>query len=86
MFNLFDAEEGTLLGQISKAQLRFLMDQLEETDSEDQDYYIDRATLEMLEEDDGDEELIEMLRDALGERDGLEVRWESEDQERELGP
>ena len=75
MIKLYDAESDALLGKITEEQLDFLMDALEETDESDQDYYIDGATIDMLEEDGAEPELIAILRDILGDRDGLEVRW-----------
>lgn len=76
MINLYDSESGTRLGSVTEEQLQFLIDELEEESSKDQDYYVDEQTLAMLVEAGGDPTLVEMLRDALGERDGLEIRWE----------
>ncbi len=76
MINLYDSESGTRLGSVTEEQLQFLIDELEEESSKDQDYYVDEQTLAMLVEAGGDPNLVEMLRDALGERDGLEIRWE----------
>lgn len=76
MINLFDSESGTRLGSLTEEQLQFLIDQLEEESTEDQDYFIDEQTLDMLVEAGGDAALLDMLRDALGERDGVEIRWE----------
>jgi processive 1,2-diacylglycerol beta-glucosyltransferase len=76
MINLFDSDSGTRLGTLTEEQLQFLIDQLEEESPQDQDYYIDEQTLDMLVEAGGDPGLLDMLRDALGDRDGLEIRWE----------
>ena len=78
MFQLHDKDEGTLLGQVDETQVRFLIDHLEETDSADQDYYIDGPTLEMLEANGCDPALLGLLRSALGDRKGFEVRWEAD--------
>jgi processive 1,2-diacylglycerol beta-glucosyltransferase len=75
MVTLYDNDTGRALGTISDAQLQFLMDQLEEESSEDQDYYLTADTLEMLEKQGADAELIATLRTALGERADLEIRW-----------
>jgi hypothetical protein len=75
MVELYDTQSGTLIGTITTAQLRYLIDQLEEEDSEDQDYYIDRATLDWFEEHGADQALSTLLREALGTRDGMEIRW-----------
>ena len=60
---------------ITEAQLRFLINQLEEESATDQDYYINAATIDMLEEDGGDAPLIALLRSALGAREEMEIRW-----------
>ena len=78
MPSLYNAESGTLLGAITSAQLAFLIAQLEEEDSEDRDYYIDRATLTWFEEQDADAALMALLRGALGDREGMDIRWQED--------
>ena len=75
MVELFDAERNTLLGTITDAQLRFLINQLEEESADDQDYYLDAATIDLLEQDGADAPLVALLRQALGTREGMEIRW-----------
>jgi processive 1,2-diacylglycerol beta-glucosyltransferase len=79
MIDLFDNDTQSLLGQITDSQLRFLVDNLEETDRSDRDYYLDVATLELLEEEGTDAALVQLLRDALQDREGMEIRWEEAD-------
>ena len=78
MIQLFDSETRAPLGAISEEQLRFLEDHLEEESSEDRDYYFNRTTLDVLESEGGDPELMGLLRRALGEREGVEIRWQRE--------
>lgn len=75
MIELHDAERGTRLGTISDEQLQFLVEALEEESLEDKDYYISADTIDMLEEDGADRQLLELLRGALGGREGMDVRW-----------
>jgi len=75
MVQLYDADEGALLGEISEEQFEFLSDELEEESLADRDYYISTDTVDMLEEDGADAELIRTLREALAGRDGMDVRW-----------
>ena len=75
MIELHDAERGTRLGTISDEQLQFLVDALEEESSTDKDYYISVDTVDMLEEDGADRQLIDILRRALGGREGVDIRW-----------
>jgi processive 1,2-diacylglycerol beta-glucosyltransferase len=46
-----------------------------EEDSTDQDYYINRDQLDQLEKKGGDETLIQMLREALGTKDDMDIIW-----------
>ena len=48
MIDLYNAETNQLLGSITEADLQVLIDALEEESSEDQDYYIDKATIEFM--------------------------------------
>jgi processive 1,2-diacylglycerol beta-glucosyltransferase len=77
MIRLFDAESDAPLGTITEAQLEFLMDELEEESSTDRDYYINVATVDMLEEDGADPALLTLLREALSDREDMEIRWSS---------
>jgi hypothetical protein len=76
MIHLFDNETGAPVGTISEDQLRYLTDQLEEESPDDTDYYINRETLDLFEENGADPDLLGVLRAALGKRDEMEVRWE----------
>ena len=78
MIQLYDVEQGTKLGTISEQQLRFLVDLLEEESDTDQDYYLTGDTIDMLEDDGADPELVGLLRRALAGREGMDVRWERE--------
>ena len=75
MINLHDKNTQELIGEISEEQLQFLIDQLVEEDSTDQDYYINRDQLDQLEKNGGDETLIQMLKDALGTKEDMDIIW-----------
>jgi hypothetical protein len=75
MIKLNDKETGVALGKITEAQLHFLRKQLEEESPEDTDYYINAATLDMLEEQGADRVLLDLLRQALGSREDMEIQW-----------
>lgn len=78
MAQLFDAERGTPLGTITEEQLQFLMNELEEESTTDQDYYLSAATIDMLEDNGAAADLVRLLRNALGGREGMDVRWTRE--------
>ena len=75
MIRLHDAERNTPIGTITEDQLQFLVDELEEESAEDRDYYISADTIDMLEEDGADSQLVSLLRTALAGREGMDVRW-----------
>lgn len=75
MITLKNKDTGKLIGEISEDQLQFLIDELEEEDSEDVDYYLNRTVIEMLEDRGMDDELAELLYEALGDRDDIEIEW-----------
>jgi hypothetical protein len=78
MIKLYDKEIGTVLGEISDSQLKFLIDQLEEEGLEDRDYAITSMTISLFEGEGADPELVTMLRTALGERDEMSIYWQGE--------
>ena len=75
MIRLHNNDTGAKIGEISDQQLQFLIDHLEEESLEDKDYYLHRATVDMLEEKGADAGLVEILRKALGEGEAVEIRW-----------
>jgi processive 1,2-diacylglycerol beta-glucosyltransferase len=75
MIQLRDKDTGAPLGAITDEQLQFLVDELEEESSDDRDYFIDQATLEMFDQHGIDASLLDTLRRARGGRDGIEVEW-----------
>jgi hypothetical protein len=75
MVQLFDKATGAPLGSITDDQLQFMMDRLEEESSRDDDYYLNRTTVDFLESEGADSGFIETLRRALGDREETEIRW-----------
>ena len=75
MIQLHDKDTGALIGAITEEQLHVLIDQLEEESGDDQDYYINEDTIDMLEEVAADKELVSLLRRALNSRTEMEIRW-----------
>jgi hypothetical protein len=75
MIRLRNKETGSELGSITEEDLQFLIDNLEEEWEEDQDYYLNRQTLEMLESRGASTSLVQLLGGAMGDRDDVEVEW-----------
>ena len=83
MIELRNKDTSAPIGEITEEQLDFLVDMLEEEDSEDQDYWIDEMTLQYFQENGADPALIKLLQDAIGENEGVEIEWVSDEEEKE---
>jgi len=83
MIELKNKETSATIGEVTEEQLEFLIDMLEEEDNEDQDYWIDQMTLQYFQENGGDPALIKLLQDAIGESEGIEIEWVSDEEEEE---
>lgn len=76
MPKLIRIDTGDEIGTITDKQLAFLVEQLEEEHEEDEDYYIDRDTLELLSDNGADPELLAILEKGLGDDDDMDIAWE----------
>jgi hypothetical protein len=72
---LRETETGQLLGHLTAEEFEFLATELERETSTDTDFYIDSATIDMLESDGAPESLIATLRKIVGSGDGVDVTW-----------
>jgi len=76
MIDVYNCDTNELIGSITEADLKVLVDQLEEESSEDQDYYIDKATIDVIGDGQATEHLLNVLRKALGHAEGVDIRWQ----------
>jgi hypothetical protein len=76
MIDLFLKDSGRLLGTITEAELQYLIDSLEETSPEDQDYYVDQATIDYLADGRATDHLVGLLKTAVATTDGVDIRWQ----------
>ena len=76
MIQLSDKATGAVIGAISPEELQFLIDQLEEENPDDQDYWLNRPELEILREAGAEAHLMAMLEAAMGDKEDMEIRWE----------
>ena len=76
MPNLYKKLSGELIGTITAAELKLLVDQLEEEDLTDDDYFIDQPTVDLIEANGASPTLVALLRTAVGDTGGIDVRWE----------
>jgi len=76
MIAVSDKSSGVSLGSITESQLQVLVDHLEETSLDDQDYYIDRHTIDMIKTVAVDyATVLDLLQRALGDKDGADIVW-----------
>lgn len=75
MAELRNKDTGELIGNVTADQVQFMIDHLEEESETDQDYWLNRATIDMFREEGADAQLLAMLEDAMGEGDDVEVEW-----------
>jgi len=76
MIDLYNATANQLLGSITESDLKVLVDALEEEGIQDQDYYIDTATIDVIADGKATEHLVGLLRKAVGAGDGVDIRWQ----------
>ena len=75
MIDVYTKATNELLGSITEADLKVLIDALEEESSDDQDYYIDAATIDVIGDGRASDHLLKLLRTALGDSEGVDIRW-----------
>jgi processive 1,2-diacylglycerol beta-glucosyltransferase len=75
MIQLQDKQSGSILGSISEDDLQFLIDNLEEESEDDVDYYLNHSTLEIFKEKGISSTLLNVLENALGDREDVEIEW-----------
>ena len=65
-----------LYNKSTDENLQVLADALEEESSDDEDYYIDAATIDVIGDGRATDHLLNLLRAALGDAEGVDIRWE----------
>jgi len=72
---LVDSDTNDSIGRITDEQLQQLQDALEEDEGTPDEYYIAAGAIDLLGDQHVDAAVVAMLRKALGEREGMQVRW-----------
>jgi len=75
-YQLLDAADGRVLGTVTDDQFQEIADALEEESLDDRDYYLNVDTIDMLEEQGVDGDLVALLRRGLGDRDEMDILWQ----------
>ena len=75
MIQLKDKASGVSIGTITRDDLQFLIDNLEEESETDTDYYLNRSTLDYFREKGTHTALVDLLEQAMGEREEMDIEW-----------
>jgi hypothetical protein len=73
---LFDLADGRRIAVLSDEQFQFLADHLESEGEDDDDYYVNQATVQALQEQGGDPQVINALQAGLAGRTEMDIRWQ----------
>ena len=76
MIDLYNATTNQLLGSITEPDLQVLTDALEKESMQDQDYYVDAATIALIADGRATDHLVHLIRGALGSAEGVDIRWQ----------
>lgn len=75
MVYLYNQATQELLGEISEDELQFLIDQMEEESTKDQDYSVTQMEIAYFSQHGASPHLIELLRKALGDQPEVIILW-----------
>jgi hypothetical protein len=76
MITLSMKDTGAVLGPITDDDFEVLAGQLVVESEEDTDYYVDGATIDILEAAGASADLVGMLRRAVGASEGVDIVWQ----------
>ena len=76
MITLFDNEDDSEIGRITESQLDLFQEELVEETIDATTYELSIASIDRLEMNGAEPELIELLRKAMGARSSMEVRFD----------
>jgi hypothetical protein len=75
MVYIYDKTTSDLIGEIGDEDLQFLIDQMEEESTKDQDYSITNMEIAYFAESGASSQLMGLLREALGEKSEVIILW-----------
>ena len=77
--HLFDLADGHEIGLLTDTQFQFLADHLESEDPDDDDYYVNQATLETFQTQGMDPTVLSLLTRAMAGRGEMDIRWQRDE-------
>lgn len=75
MVYLYNKNTDELIGEIDEDELQFLVDQMEEESTKDQDYSITKMEIAFFTQNGASPHLISILDEALGEQQEVIILW-----------
>jgi processive 1,2-diacylglycerol beta-glucosyltransferase len=75
MVYLYNQATEELLGEINEDELQFLIDQMEEESTKDQDYSITSMEIAYFTQNGATPHLIDLLKQALGDKQEVIILW-----------
>ena len=75
MVYLYNKNTEQLIGEIDENELQFLIDQMEEESTRDQDYSITNMEIAYFSQNGASPHLISLLSEALGEQQEVIILW-----------
>ncbi|MGW8225323.1 MAG: galactosyldiacylglycerol synthase [Anaerolineales bacterium] len=78
MVYLYNKADNQLIGEIDEDELQFLIDQMEEESTKDQDYSITRMEIAYFSEHGAPAHLTNLLKKALGNKSEVIILWSRE--------
>jgi hypothetical protein len=75
MVYLYIQTKNDLIGEITEEELQFLIDQMEEESTKDQDYAITSMEIAYFSQHGATPHLIELLKQALGDQPEVTILW-----------
>lgn len=75
MVTLKDKNTNAWLGSVTYAQLQFLINELKDEYKNDQEYLVNRDSLEILKFQGAEAALTKVIEKAMGDKDKVEFYW-----------
>lgn len=75
MVYLYNQTTNDLIGEITEEELQFLIDQMEEESTKDQDYAITAMEIAYFSQHGATSHLIELLNEALADQPEVTILW-----------
>lgn len=80
MVGLFNIHSDERIGEVTEEQFAAMQQWLEEEGTDDDDYYINQATIDLLRDKGASPELLSLLQKAIAATGEADIRWSYDDE------